>query len=300
MQHQHCPQRLWECYINGKWVNTFLRRWIQLSYLALIKFFCLPISVTWLVHRNVSDEESSFGTGLKGMYTSSVSLEWRSHEPTMSRRVPIMTEIFQLSSEMSLKYDRHMSWKQDFQLQSQTCEQFYLKKRLLTTCSFWVVRSKFYTNSCFFYILLYFAIFCVRLWFHCTWAILWDCIFIFALDKITAWYNDTQKLCILKQHIFCSPLHCFSCHSSIDVLHFQTGDFFLCMLRYGYVHKLISTNPHQSPPPAHHFGGLVVKVSAWRAGVCLFVCCLLNVPATWLVYLRDRSAQTILPAATLR
>ena len=41
----------------------------------------MPIFVTLLVSGNVNDEESSLGVGLKGMYMSSVSWEWRSHEP---------------------------------------------------------------------------------------------------------------------------------------------------------------------------------------------------------------------------
>ena len=56
-------------------VNTFLTKRIQLSYLPWIKYFGLPVSVTWPVYRNVKDEDSSLGIGLKGMYTSSVSLE---------------------------------------------------------------------------------------------------------------------------------------------------------------------------------------------------------------------------------
>ena len=63
----------------------------------------MPISVTWPIYRNVNDEdyeESSLGISLRGMYISSVSLEWRSHEQKTQRRDPIMTEIFRLSSEM--------------------------------------------------------------------------------------------------------------------------------------------------------------------------------------------------------
>ena len=46
---------------------------IQLSYLPSIKHCGPPISVTWPDDRNVKDEESSLGVGLKGMYISSVS-----------------------------------------------------------------------------------------------------------------------------------------------------------------------------------------------------------------------------------
>ena len=45
----------------------------QLRYLPCIKYCGPPVSVSCPVYRNVSDEESSFGIGLKGMYISSVS-----------------------------------------------------------------------------------------------------------------------------------------------------------------------------------------------------------------------------------
>ena len=47
----------------------------ELSYLPCIKYCGLPVSVNCSVYRNVNDEESSFGIGLKGMCISSVSLE---------------------------------------------------------------------------------------------------------------------------------------------------------------------------------------------------------------------------------
>ena len=54
-------------------VNTVLTEYTQLSYPPCIKYFGLPVSVTWPVYSNFNDEESSFGIGLTGMYTSSVS-----------------------------------------------------------------------------------------------------------------------------------------------------------------------------------------------------------------------------------
>ena len=46
-------------------INTFLTKYIQLSYLQWIKYFGLPISVTCPVYRLVKDEDSSLGVGLK-------------------------------------------------------------------------------------------------------------------------------------------------------------------------------------------------------------------------------------------
>ena len=62
-------------------VNTFLTKYLQLSYLPSIKYFGLPVSVSCPVYSKVDGEESSFGIGLKGMYISFMNLEWRSHEP---------------------------------------------------------------------------------------------------------------------------------------------------------------------------------------------------------------------------
>ena len=50
-----------------------LQNWHSRGY--RIKHFGQPVSVTWPVYRNVNDEESSFGIGLKGMNISSVSSE---------------------------------------------------------------------------------------------------------------------------------------------------------------------------------------------------------------------------------
>ena len=61
-------------------LTTFLAEYVQLILLPRIKNFSLPISVTWPVYRNVKDEESSLGIGLKGIYISSVSSEWHAHE----------------------------------------------------------------------------------------------------------------------------------------------------------------------------------------------------------------------------
>ena len=41
----------------------------------------LPISVTCPVYRNITEEESSLGVGLKRIYTSSESSECHAHEP---------------------------------------------------------------------------------------------------------------------------------------------------------------------------------------------------------------------------
>ena len=40
-----------------------------------VKYFGLPVSVNCPVYRNVNDEESSFGIGLNGIYSFSVSSE---------------------------------------------------------------------------------------------------------------------------------------------------------------------------------------------------------------------------------
>ena len=53
------------------------------------------------VYRNVNDKETSLGISLKGIYISSVSSEWHSHEPKTYKSVPIMTKIFWLSWDMS-------------------------------------------------------------------------------------------------------------------------------------------------------------------------------------------------------
>ena len=52
----------------------------------MMKYFGLPISVTWTVYRNV--EESSLGIGLKGMYISSVSSERDRPVGLLVRRPP--------------------------------------------------------------------------------------------------------------------------------------------------------------------------------------------------------------------
>ena len=44
-------------------------------------YFDSSISDTLPVYRNVNDEEFSLDIGLKGICISSVSWEWRSHEP---------------------------------------------------------------------------------------------------------------------------------------------------------------------------------------------------------------------------
>ena len=46
-------------------LNTFLTKSIQPSCLPRIKYFGLPIPVTWPVYRNVNDAEPSHGVGLK-------------------------------------------------------------------------------------------------------------------------------------------------------------------------------------------------------------------------------------------
>ena len=48
-------------------INSFLTKWIQLCGLPRVKYFDLPMSVTSPVYRNVNDEESSLGVGLKGI-----------------------------------------------------------------------------------------------------------------------------------------------------------------------------------------------------------------------------------------
>ena len=59
--------------------NTFLTKSMYLSHLPCINMFGLPPSASCPVYRNVNDEESSFGIGLKGMYICFGSLESRSH-----------------------------------------------------------------------------------------------------------------------------------------------------------------------------------------------------------------------------
>ena len=53
-------------------MNSFLTKSVQLSYLPPVKYFDLSVSVTWPVYRNVNDEESSLGVGLKKIYVSFV------------------------------------------------------------------------------------------------------------------------------------------------------------------------------------------------------------------------------------
>ena len=62
-------------------VNTLLTKSSPLSCLPRIKYFDLPMSVTWPVCTNVNAEESSLGVGLKRIYISSVSSERHAHEP---------------------------------------------------------------------------------------------------------------------------------------------------------------------------------------------------------------------------
>ena len=57
------------------WLNTFLTKYIQLCLLPRIKYFGLPNSVAWPLHRNAKDEKSSLGAALKKIYISSVSSE---------------------------------------------------------------------------------------------------------------------------------------------------------------------------------------------------------------------------------
>ena len=60
--------------------DTFLTKKINLSSCPPIKYFALQISITWPVYRNINDKQSSLGVGLKGIYISSVSSEWYTHE----------------------------------------------------------------------------------------------------------------------------------------------------------------------------------------------------------------------------
>ena len=54
----------------GQSLNTLLMESVQLSCLPRVKYFGLPVSVTWPVYRNVNDVESSLGVGLKIIYIS--------------------------------------------------------------------------------------------------------------------------------------------------------------------------------------------------------------------------------------
>ena len=56
-------------------MNTFLAKEVQLRCLPRIKYFGLPISVTWPVYRNINGIESSLDVCLKRIDISSVSLE---------------------------------------------------------------------------------------------------------------------------------------------------------------------------------------------------------------------------------
>ena len=40
-------------------VNTVLTKSVQMSCLPRIKYFGLPVSVTWLVYRNVNDDDNN-------------------------------------------------------------------------------------------------------------------------------------------------------------------------------------------------------------------------------------------------
>ena len=63
--------------------DTFPMKQIQLNCLPRIKYFGLPVCVTWPVYRNINDEESSLSVHLTRIYISSVRLEWHAHEPKM-------------------------------------------------------------------------------------------------------------------------------------------------------------------------------------------------------------------------
>ena len=62
-------------------LNTIVTKYIELSCLPRIKYCGLPISVTWPVYRDGSDEESCSGVSLERIYISSVSSECHAHEP---------------------------------------------------------------------------------------------------------------------------------------------------------------------------------------------------------------------------
>ena len=54
---------------------TFLMKYMQLSCLPRIKYFGLPMFVTWPVYRNVNDKKFSHGVDLKRIYISFVCSE---------------------------------------------------------------------------------------------------------------------------------------------------------------------------------------------------------------------------------
>ena len=71
---------IFKCYSNHgqvlfqPWSSVMTKR-ARLSCLPGIRYFGLPICITWPVYRNMKHEESPLGVGVQGMYISSVSLE---------------------------------------------------------------------------------------------------------------------------------------------------------------------------------------------------------------------------------